>query len=51
MFYHDLYTALMQARGATAANFNPAVYQRLKRGGADVIVDRAAATEADINVV
>jgi predicted methyltransferase len=33
LFYHDLHTALMQARGATAAQFNRAVYERL-------IVDR-----------
>src|SRR5678816_2493965 len=27
LFYHDLHTALIQARGATAARFNRAVYQ------------------------
>lgn len=43
LFYHDLHTPLMQARGATAANFNRAVYQRLKPGGSYVIVDHAAA--------
>src|SRR6202140_972077 len=32
LFYHDLHTALIQARGATAAYFNRAVYQRLKPG-------------------
>jgi predicted methyltransferase len=43
LFYHDLHTALMQTRGATAADFNRAVYERLKRGGSYVIVDHAAA--------
>ena len=33
LFYHDLHTALMQAKGATAAQFNRAVYERLKSGG------------------
>ena len=33
LFYHDLHTALIQARGATAADFNRAVYERLKPGG------------------
>ncbi len=44
LFYHDLHTALMQARGATAADFNRAVYERLKPGGSYVIVDHAAAS-------
>ena len=43
LFYHDLHTELMQARGATAAHFNRAVYERLKPGGFYVIVDHAAA--------
>jgi predicted methyltransferase len=43
LFYHDLHTALMQARGETAADFNGAVYNRLKPGGCYVIVDHAAA--------
>ena len=43
LFYHDLHTALIQARGATAAVFNRAVYERLKPGGSYVIVDHAAA--------
>jgi predicted methyltransferase len=43
LFYHDLHTPLMQARGATAAAFNRAVYERLKPGGFYVIVDHAAA--------
>jgi predicted methyltransferase len=43
LFYHDLHTALIQARGATAADFNRAVYDRLKPGGCYVIVDHAAA--------
>ena len=43
LFYHDLHTALMQTRGATAADFNRAVYERLKQGGCYIIVDHAAA--------
>jgi predicted methyltransferase len=43
LFYHDLHTALMQTRGATAADFNRAVYGRLKQGGSYIIVDHAAA--------
>ena len=43
LFYHDLHTALIQAKGATAAQFNRAVYERLKPGGCYVIVDHAAA--------
>ncbi len=43
LFYHDLHTALIQAKGATAAAFNRAVYERLKPGGRYVIVDHAAA--------
>jgi predicted methyltransferase len=43
LFYHDLHTALMQARGATAPDFNRAVFERLKTGGSYVIVDHAAA--------
>ncbi len=43
LFYHDLHTALIQAKGATAADFNRAVYERLKPGGFYVIVDHAAA--------
>jgi predicted methyltransferase len=43
LFYHDLHTALMQAGGATAAQFNRAVHERLKPGGYYVIVDHAAA--------
>ena len=42
LFYHDLHTALMRAKGATAADFNRAVYERLKPGGFYVIVDHAA---------
>ncbi|MER9742106.1 class I SAM-dependent methyltransferase [Mesorhizobium sp. M0187] len=44
LFYHDLHTALVQKKGATAADFNRAVYKRLKPGGSYVIVDHAAAT-------
>src|SRR6201997_4454964 len=46
LFYHDLHTPLIQARGATAADFNRAVYERLKSGGRYVIVDHAAAAGA-----
>lgn len=46
LFYHDLHTALMQAKGASAANFNRAVYERLKPGGFYVIIDHAAAAGA-----
>jgi len=42
LFYHDLHTALMQARGARAADFNRAVYEWLKPGGFYVIVDHVA---------
>jgi predicted methyltransferase len=43
LFYHDLHTALMQKKGATAAEFNRAVFERLKPSGCYVIVDHAAA--------
>ena len=43
LFYHDLHTELMQAKGATAAQFNREVYERLKPGGRYVIIDHAAA--------
>jgi len=46
LFYHDLHTALMQKKGATAADFNRAVYERLKPGGCYVIVDHATAAGA-----
>jgi predicted methyltransferase len=46
LFYHDLHTKLIQARGATAAGFNRAVYERLKPGGFFVIVDHADAPGA-----
>jgi predicted methyltransferase len=46
LFYHDLHTPLIQARGATASDFNRAVYERLKPGGSYVIVDHAAAAGA-----
>lgn len=49
LFYHDLHTALIQAKGATAADFNRAVYDRLKSGGSYVIVDHAAAIGAGTN--
>lgn len=44
LFHHDLHTALLQAKGATPAEFNRAVHGRLKRGGFYVIVDHAAAS-------
>jgi predicted methyltransferase len=46
LFYHDLHTKLIQARGATAASFNRAVFDRLKPGGAYIIIDHAAADGA-----
>src|ERR1700685_1355169 len=46
LFYHDLHTALMQAKGATGATFNRTVYERLRPGGSYVIVDHAAAVGA-----
>jgi predicted methyltransferase len=46
LFYHDLHTALIQKKGATAADFNRAVHERLKPGGCYVIVDHAAAAGA-----
>ena len=46
LFYHDLHTRLIGAKGATAADFNRAVYGRLKPGGCYVIVDHAAAAGA-----
>ena len=46
LFYHDLHTPLMQTRGATAADFNRAVHERLKPGGSYIIVDHAAAAGA-----
>jgi predicted methyltransferase len=49
LFYHDLHTSLAQAKGATAAGFNRAVYERLKPGGFYVIVDHAAAVGAGTN--
>ena len=49
LFYHDLHTPLMQANGATAAQFNRAVYERLKPGGSYVIVDHATAAGAGTN--
>jgi predicted methyltransferase len=44
LFYHDLHTKLMGAKGATATDFNKAVYEQLKPGGFYVIIDHA--TEA-----
>lgn len=42
LFYHDLHTPLIQAKGATANTFNKAVYASLKSGGRYVIIDHAA---------
>jgi predicted methyltransferase len=50
LFYHDLHTALIQKKGATAADFNRAVYERLKPSGSYVIVDHAAAAGAGAGV-
>ena len=50
LFYHDLHTALIQKKGATAADFNRAVFERLKPGGCYVIVDHAAAAGAGTGV-
>src|SRR5436190_14807529 len=41
LFYHDLHTSLMEAKGGTAARFDRAVHERLKPGGYYVIVDHA----------
>lgn len=49
LFYHDLHTDLMQARGATAALFNQAAFKRLKPGGFYIIVDHAAAAGKGTN--
>ncbi|WP_213981646.1 class I SAM-dependent methyltransferase [Sphingomonas sp. dw_22] len=43
LFYHDLHTPLIQAKGATADAFNRAVHATLKSSGRYVIVDHAAA--------
>ncbi len=43
LFYHDLHTDLIKAKGGTAAAFNRAIFDRLKPGGYYVIVDHAAA--------
>ena len=50
LFYHDLHTPLIEAKGATAAAFNRAVFERLKPGGSYVIVDHAAAAGAGASV-
>ena len=51
LFYHDLHTPLIQANGATAADFNRAVYERLKPGGSYVVVDHASTPGAGTSVV
>ena len=48
LFYHDIHTRLIQSNGATAADFNRAVHERLKPGGYYVIVDHAAAEGSGI---
>lgn len=47
LFYHDLHTALIQAKGATPAGFNRAVYEQLKPGGFYVVVDHVAVSGTD----
>ena len=42
LFYHDLHTALIQGKGATADAFNRAVHDLLRPGGRYVVVDHAA---------
>ena len=49
LFYHDLHTALIKDKGATADTFNRAVYERLKPGGRYVIVDHASAVGAGVS--
>ena len=49
LFYHDLHTKLIQAKGATAADFNRAVFERLKPSGFYVIIDHAAAGGSGTN--
>ncbi|WP_428333385.1 class I SAM-dependent methyltransferase [Novosphingobium sp.] len=44
LFYHDLHTPLIQAKGATADTFNRAVFASLKPGGRYIIIDHAAAS-------
>lgn len=46
LFYHDLHTSLIQAKGATAAAFNRVVHDLLKPGGAYVIVDHVGTGDA-----
>jgi predicted methyltransferase len=46
LFYHDLHTPLIQARGATASAFNQSVYASLKSGGRYVIIDHAASARS-----
>ena len=50
LFYHDLHTELGQSKGATAAAFNRAVFDRLKPGGYYVVVDHAADAGAGTTV-
>ncbi len=46
LFYHDLTPRLSRPRARPAADFNRAVYARLKPGGSYVIVDHAAGAGA-----
>ncbi len=46
LFYHDLHTALVEDKGATAAQFNRGIHARLKPGGSYIVVDHAAAPGA-----
>jgi len=50
LFYHDLHTPLIQARGATAAAFNRAVFEGLKPGGSYVVIDHAGGVGAGAGV-
>ena len=43
LFYHDLHRPSLQAKGATPDGFNREIYDRLRSGGAYVIVDHVAA--------
>lgn len=48
LFYHDLHTPLIQAKGATAKAFNQAVYASLKSGGRYIVIDHAAAAGSGV---
>jgi len=48
LFYHDLHTPLIRAKGATANAFNQSVYAGLKSGGRYFIIDHAAAAGSGV---